>query len=269
MLRRRIREIDILHAEPGAGFRDACQRARGRVLVLSDARTDAPLGAVGFALGRLRDGLDVVALGGRYLVLRRTRAWRAFDALVGRRDPRAARAALLRRARSARARVRRDTSHTSRRRSWLRLFAFAARAPSTPSSRASAAALDGPPPMLPYEMDLLATPGPSCSRSWRSASSSSFTRAATSWSRGCRACASTASRSASVPSSSASSAARPSIRSPRFRSAASCRSPGSTRAKRASAAERSARLSESSGVAAARDHLRRPRHQLHLRRRAC
>jgi hypothetical protein len=34
----------------------------------------------------LRDGLDVVALGGRYLVLRRTRAWRAFDALVGPRD---------------------------------------------------------------------------------------------------------------------------------------------------------------------------------------
>ena len=41
---------------PGMGFRDACQRARGRAIVLYDARTDAPLGAVGFALGRLRDG---------------------------------------------------------------------------------------------------------------------------------------------------------------------------------------------------------------------
>ena len=39
MLRRRIREIAVLHSSPGAGFRDACQRARGRVLVLADART--------------------------------------------------------------------------------------------------------------------------------------------------------------------------------------------------------------------------------------
>lgn len=86
MLRRQIRQIVVLHAAPGCGFRDACQRARGRVIVLADARTEAPLAPLGFALGRLRDGLDVVALGGRYLVARRTRAWRAFDALVGRRD---------------------------------------------------------------------------------------------------------------------------------------------------------------------------------------
>jgi hypothetical protein len=86
MLRRQLREIAVLHAPPGCGFRDGCQRARGRVIVLADARTDAPLAPLGFALGRLRDGLDVVALGGRYLVLRRTRAWRAFDALVGPRD---------------------------------------------------------------------------------------------------------------------------------------------------------------------------------------
>lgn len=86
MLRRQLRQIVVLHAAPGAGFRDGCLRARGRVIVLADARTDAPLAPLGYALGRLRDGLDVVALGGRYLVFRRTRAWRAFDALVARRD---------------------------------------------------------------------------------------------------------------------------------------------------------------------------------------
>jgi hypothetical protein len=42
-----------------------------------------------------------VALGGRYLVLRRTRAWRAFDALVWRRrDPRSLERRLIRRARA-------------------------------------------------------------------------------------------------------------------------------------------------------------------------
>ena len=112
----------MLHSEPGSGFRDACQRARGRVIVLADARTDAPLGAVGYALGRLRDGLDVVALGGRYLVLRRTRAWRAFDALVGRRDPRRAREALP----APRPPARPDctVTHRTRRRAWLRIFSF-------------------------------------------------------------------------------------------------------------------------------------------------
>ncbi len=120
MLRRRIREIAVLHAPPGAGFRDACQRARGRVIVLADARTDAPLGPVGYALGRLREGLDVVALGGRYLVMRRTRAWRAFDALVGRRDPAAVEARFLRRARQLGLAC--AVTHRTRRRSWLRLF---------------------------------------------------------------------------------------------------------------------------------------------------
>src|SRR5690242_11158101 len=49
MMRRQARqlnrEIAVLHTEPGVGFRDACQRARGRVIVLADARTEAPLGA--------------------------------------------------------------------------------------------------------------------------------------------------------------------------------------------------------------------------------
>lgn len=123
MLRRQIREIAVLHTEPGAGFRDACQRARGRVLVLGDARTDAPLAAVSYALGRLREGLDVVALGGRFLVMRRTRAWRAFDALAGRRDALAVEKRFLRRARQLGLACA-VTHRTRRRPSWLRLFAF-------------------------------------------------------------------------------------------------------------------------------------------------
>lgn len=127
MLRRRIREVTVVHSAPGAGFRDACQRARGRVIVLGDARTDAPLGALGYALGRLRDGLDVVALGGRYLVLRRTRAWRAFDALVvARRDPLAVERRFLRRARQLglQCAVTVRTSQRAPLSSWLRRLAF-------------------------------------------------------------------------------------------------------------------------------------------------
>jgi hypothetical protein len=122
MLRRQIREIAVLHADAGCGFRDACVRARGRVIVLADARTDAPLGPVGYALGRLRDGLDVVALGGRYLVMRRTRTWRAFDALVGRRDVAAVQRRFLRRARQLGLSC--TVTHRTRKRSWLRLLTF-------------------------------------------------------------------------------------------------------------------------------------------------
>jgi hypothetical protein len=100
MLRPQIRELSVRHSAPGHGFFDGCQRARGRVIVLADARTDAPLAPLGYALGRLREGLDVVALGGRYLVMRRTRAWRAFDALrVARRDPLVVQRRFIRRAR--------------------------------------------------------------------------------------------------------------------------------------------------------------------------
>jgi len=101
LLRPSVRELEIMHAEPALGFHDACQRARGRVIMLYDARTEAPLSALGFALGRLRDGRDVVAVGGRFLVFRRTRAWRAFDALVTRRRrPRVLEKRFLRRARA-------------------------------------------------------------------------------------------------------------------------------------------------------------------------
>jgi hypothetical protein len=92
-------EIEFLHSEPNHGYSDACARARGRAIVLYDARSDAPLGPLGFALERLRAGLDVVAVGGRYLVFRRTTSWRAFDALVQRRNHRLLERRFLRRAR--------------------------------------------------------------------------------------------------------------------------------------------------------------------------
>jgi hypothetical protein len=86
MLKSELPEIEVRHAQPGAGFHDAAQEAYGRLVLLYDARCDAPLNALGYAIGRLREGLDVVAVGGRYLVLRRARAWRAFDALIEGRD---------------------------------------------------------------------------------------------------------------------------------------------------------------------------------------
>jgi glycosyltransferase involved in cell wall biosynthesis len=84
MMRPSVRELEILHAEPGEGCRRACERARGRAVVVYDVRSQPPLSALGFALERLRGGADVVGVGGRYLVFRRVRAWRAFDALDGR-----------------------------------------------------------------------------------------------------------------------------------------------------------------------------------------
>lgn len=100
LLRPTCAEIEILHAEPEEGYRDACARARGRAILLYDARSEAPLAPLGFALERLSEGLDVVAVDGTFLVLRRTRAWRAFDALVDKRDPRQLERRFLRRARS-------------------------------------------------------------------------------------------------------------------------------------------------------------------------
>jgi hypothetical protein len=86
LLRTTVPELEFMHADPQHGYRVACERARGRTIMLYDARSDAPLAPLGFALERLRAGLDVVAVGGRYLVFRRTTSWRAFDALIHRRD---------------------------------------------------------------------------------------------------------------------------------------------------------------------------------------
>jgi hypothetical protein len=100
LLKPTLPEIAVMHAEPQRGYHAACARARGRVIMLYDARSEAPLGPLGFALDRLRDGRDVVAVGGRYLVFRRTRAWRAFDALVQRRDHHVIERRFLKRARA-------------------------------------------------------------------------------------------------------------------------------------------------------------------------
>ena len=80
-------QLELMHAEPGHGFYRGCERARGRLVMLYDARAEAPLSALGYGLARLRAGLDVVAVGGRFLVFRRTRVWRAFEALIQRRNP--------------------------------------------------------------------------------------------------------------------------------------------------------------------------------------
>lgn len=100
LLRPSLPEVEVLHAPACQGLYRACQQARGRLLVLCDARTDAPLAPLGFALARLGEGLDVVAVGGRYVAFRRTRAWRAFESLVQLRDPLAVERHFLRRARA-------------------------------------------------------------------------------------------------------------------------------------------------------------------------
>jgi len=99
LLRPTLAELEVMHAEPGEGYFVGCQRARGRAVVLYDVESEAPLGALGFALGRLADGADLVVVAGRYLVMRRTRAWRAFEA-VQRRTHVEVERRLLRRARS-------------------------------------------------------------------------------------------------------------------------------------------------------------------------
>ena len=94
-------ELEVLDAQPGQAFVTGAQRARGRIVVACDVRSEAPLAALGYALGRLDRGLDVVALGGRVLDFRRTRALRALDALASsRRDPRELERRFLRRART-------------------------------------------------------------------------------------------------------------------------------------------------------------------------
>src|SRR5687767_237369 len=48
LLKPKLPEIEVMHAEPGRGYYAACARARGRAIVLYDARTDAPLAPLGF-----------------------------------------------------------------------------------------------------------------------------------------------------------------------------------------------------------------------------
>jgi glycosyltransferase involved in cell wall biosynthesis len=117
--RAQVAEIELLHTESGHAYYRGCQRARGRVVVLQDARVEAPISAIGFALGRIRDGFDVVALGGRYLLFKRTRTWRAFETLIQRRDPLVVERRFLRRVRALGLRA--TVIHPRRRSPWAYL----------------------------------------------------------------------------------------------------------------------------------------------------
>ncbi len=126
LLKSAVPELEVLHASPARGWALACGRARGRALLLYDARSDAPLAGLGYALERLRLGVDVLAVSQKYLVVRRTRAWRAFDVLASvgkRRDPAVLEARLLRRARSLQLRCE-VALESRRRRVWDRMMAL-------------------------------------------------------------------------------------------------------------------------------------------------
>jgi hypothetical protein len=81
VLRRAIPELRLMHCTLGAGVRAACEQARGRAVLVYDVAVEAAPAALSFTLERLRAGRDLVVVPGRYFVFRRTRAWRAFDAL--------------------------------------------------------------------------------------------------------------------------------------------------------------------------------------------
>lgn len=100
LLSRSIPELQVIAgADPGRGFVRGAELARGRALLLIDASSEAPLSALGFALERIAAQRDAVAVGGRYLVLHRTRTLRAHDALLHRRDAAELERRFLRRAR--------------------------------------------------------------------------------------------------------------------------------------------------------------------------
>jgi glycosyltransferase involved in cell wall biosynthesis len=99
MCRREVPELEVVHAAPDEGWLAGCLAARGHLVLLHDARVDAPLGPIAYALSQLAHDKDVVAVHERYLLLRRVRAWRAFDALSGPRDLAALERRFLRRAR--------------------------------------------------------------------------------------------------------------------------------------------------------------------------
>ena len=108
LLRRELPALKVVcGVAPGRGFVRGAELARGRALVLLDARSEAPLSSLGFALARVsaNGGHDAFAVHGRYLVLRRARALDAFDALSHRRDPRDLERRFLRRAKSLGLRV--------------------------------------------------------------------------------------------------------------------------------------------------------------------
>jgi hypothetical protein len=101
LLQRDLPELEVIAGvPPGRGFVRGAELARGRALLVAFGRSDAPLSALGFALERLAQRRDAVAVGGRYLVLHRTRTLRAHEALSHRRDPRELERRFVRRARA-------------------------------------------------------------------------------------------------------------------------------------------------------------------------
>ncbi len=82
LLRRHHKDLEVLQRGAQSSLFEAAQRARGRTLLLLDVRgADANLSPLGFVLGRVSDDLDLFVMSERYIVMRRTRTWRAFDAL--------------------------------------------------------------------------------------------------------------------------------------------------------------------------------------------
>jgi hypothetical protein len=81
MMKTRFPEVEALHARRGKGWLDACLKARGRVVLLYDARSDAPVAPLAQAVEAIDGGVDLVAVRGRFLVFRRLALLAAFDRL--------------------------------------------------------------------------------------------------------------------------------------------------------------------------------------------
>lgn len=100
LMKRSIPELDVVAGvEAGRGLARGAELARGRAVLILDARAPAPLPVVNFSLQQIEQGRDVVAVAGRCLVLHRTHSWRAFGALEHHRDPADLERRFLRRAR--------------------------------------------------------------------------------------------------------------------------------------------------------------------------
>lgn len=122
LLKREIPELTVVAgAASGRAYVRGIALARGRAVLLIDARSESPLSALGHALERLARGQDVVAIASRFLILHRTRTLRAHDALVHRRDAADLERRFLRRAASLRLVVGVAAPHHRRPSPWERL----------------------------------------------------------------------------------------------------------------------------------------------------
>jgi hypothetical protein len=85
LLREGLPQLQLLPAAPRAGFAAGARVARGRTLWMWDpTRASSPLAALGWACRRLDGGDDVAVVPGRFLVCRRTTAWRTALRVHGR-----------------------------------------------------------------------------------------------------------------------------------------------------------------------------------------